>query len=417
MPRNLLTDRAIRNAKPRVSAYRLADGGGLFLRVAPNATKSWEFRYRLNGKPQTLSIGKLDAFPLAQARLQADKARQAAGEGQQLTSAKRVARACSAAAARTTFKNVATAWVTDESRRKLWTADHRADVEASLANHLSTLDGLPIAALSASVCSPALRKLEASKPDTAQKVRQRLRGILDYAVEHGLIAANPLPATRRGAKIQRKHLPAELDAAAVGDILRKADRASVSHGVRRAHLLCVFTAQRISEVVNAKWSEFDLESGIWTLPRERMKRKDISRGPHVVPIPRDLLPALHEWKRVEGRDDDWVCKSPTNDAPVSREAVEKFYKRTLGLANRHTPHGWRSVFSTWARDAGKDSDVIEAQLDHEIGGKVQQAYDRATRLDLRRNLMDWYESKLLAARDGAKVMQLHPSRQSSADAL
>jgi hypothetical protein len=64
------------------------------------------------------------------------------------------------------------------------------------------------------------------------------------------------------------------------------------------------------------------------------------------------------------------------------------------------------VFSTWAYDAGKEGNVIEAQLDHVIGTKVQAAYDRAQRLDLRRELMAWHEQQLIAARDGAQVVPL-----------
>jgi integrase len=86
--------------------------------------------------------------------------------------------------------------------------------------------------------------------------------------------------------------------------------------------------------------------------------------------------------------------------------VEKFYRRGLGLTGKHSPHSWRSVFSTWCREAGKDGDVIEAQLDHVVGNRVQASYDRAKRLDLRRDLLTWYEAQLLAARDGAEVIPL-----------
>ena len=90
---------------------------------------------------------------------------------------------------------------------------------------------------------------------------------------------------------------------------------------------------------------------------------------------------------------------------MTRDAVEKFYRRTLGLSGRHSPHSWRSVFSSWAADAGKDSDLVEAQLDHATGNKVRAAYDRAARLDRRRALVAWYEAELIAARDGAAVVQ------------
>jgi integrase len=139
-----------------------------------------------------------------------------------------------------------------------------------------------------------------------------------------------------------------------------------------------------------------------------MKRKDPKRGPHVIPLPPTLLSLVREWKRADG-DDVWACPSPRGNTPVTREAVEKFYRVTLDLVGRHGAHGWRSVFSTWAYDAGKEGDVIEAQLDHTIGSKVQAAYDRAQRLDLRRELMTWHEGQLIAARDGAQEIALRKS--------
>ena len=108
---------------------------------------------------------------------------------------------------------------------------------------------------------------------------------------------------------------------------------------------------------------------------------------------------MRKWKRTDGDGAVYVCPSPGDAACfITREAVEKFYRETLGLAGKHSPHSWRSSFSTIARDAGKDSEAVEAQLDHIVGTKVAAAYDRAKRLELRRALMAWYERKLLALR-------------------
>jgi predicted XRE-type DNA-binding protein len=57
------------------------------------------------------------------------------------------------------------------------------------------------------------------------------------------------------------------------------------------------------------------------------------------------------------------------------------------------------------------SEVIEAQLDHVVGSRAAAAYDRAKRLELRRRLMQWYESELIAARDGAQVVTMPPASE------
>jgi integrase len=144
-----------------------------------------------------------------------------------------------------------------------------------------------------------------------------------------------------------------------------------------------------------------------------MKRKDAQRGPHVVPLPPQLLTLLREWHRADGDGAIYAAPAPHGDGPITREAIEKFYRRTLELAGKHSPHSWRSVFSTWGRDAGKDTDAVEAQLDHMIGTKQAAAYDRAKRLEIRRDLMTWYEGQLLTARDGAKVLALRAAPRSS----
>lgn len=408
MPKELLTAKHIENAKPRPKAYRLRDGDGLFLYVPTTGVNAWQFRYKLNGVGQSATFGRADRITLAEARSMADEARKQVAQGLHLTTEKRLTKARVIAASAATFGEYAEAWVETENRRARWTPDYREEVAASIKNHLSNLALLPVAEITASIAAPILRRSEHRAPDMAKKVRQRLRGILDQAVEDGLIPYNPLPVSRRhkgGA--MRKHIPALLAHKDVGRVLRAADAAELSRGVRRAHLLAAVTVQRIGEIVPAEWAEFDLDKGTWSIPRSRMKRKDEERGDHIVPLPPYLLAELWEWRRIDGEGAVHVCPAPKGDGSITREAVEKFYRRGLGLSGKHSPHSWRTVFSTWCREAGKDGDVIEAQLDHVIGNRVQASYDRAKRLDLRRDLLTWYEGQLLVARDGAEVFPLY----------
>lgn len=407
MARHLLDAKKVEKAKTRAKAYRLADGDGLYLYVPPSGVRAWQYRYRHDGKPQTATLGKLSYLSLADARAKADGLRGKAAAGEHLTQAKRVIKANKRAQSASTFAVVAKSWVALEAREGNWTPGYRAQVASSLDNHLSDLNELPMTAITAAVAAPLLRSVQRSAPDMAGKVRQRLRSILDYAVEDGFIAGNPLPAPRRRKrKEERRHLPAVLNREGVGAILRLADTAEACRGVKRAHILAAFTAQRISEIVGATWSEFDLDAGLWAIPRERMKRKDAERGPHVVPIPPQLVAVMREWRRADGDAAEFALPAPRGDGPVTREGVEKFYRRTLKLAGKHSPHSWRAVFSTWANDAGEDSDVVEAQLDHVTGTRVKAAYDRAKRLERRADLMAWHEDALIAARDGAKVIDL-----------
>jgi integrase len=405
----------VARAKPSTKGkgYRLADGGGLCLYVAPSGLKVWRFRYHHGGKPQTATFGRYsEKQGLAWARDKAADARRLIDEGEHLTRVKAVKKATKRVAAENTFAAVSGDWLKSEARCAGWTPDYREEVAASMRNHLSALDPLPVAEITAAIAAPTFRKMERNTPDMAKKVRQRLRAIFDYAVEGGLIVGNPIPAPRRrkgGA--ERTHLPATLAKEGVGAILRAADKAEAGKGVHRAHLLAAFTAQRVGEIVGATWTEVDLQAAIWSIPRHRMKRKDRERGPHVVPLPPILLASMREWHRVDGKAPTHICPARGGEGPITREAVEKFYRRGLNLSGKHSPHSWRSVLSTWANDAGEDSDAVEAQLDHATGGKVKTAYDRAMRLQRRADLMAWHEAALIAARDGAKVIDLKRNAQ------
>ncbi len=421
MAKHILTNETVKAAKKKANPYRLADGGNLYLFVTTTGVKSWQFRYRLDGRPLTATLGKYPAVSLDAARTDADKAARDSKAGEHLTQNKRVAKLTAIAKGSATFERVAKDWIEDEGRRKKWTPDYRAEVEASLRNHLSALNPLAISTIYAPLIVPMRRRIERTAPQMADKVDRRLRGILDFAVEEGLILANPLP--RRRARTERRHYPAVTDLDGVGKILRAARAADPCKGIMRAHVMLAFTAMRVSEVVGARWDEFELdgvkieedhkkrfvpEAGNWSIPRERMKRKDPERGPHIVPLAPALLNLLREWRKADGEAALYLCPAPRDPADhITPEGIEKLYRRGLDLAGKHSPHSWRSAFSTICREDGKSGEVIESQLDHVVGNKTESAYDRAARLELRRKLMRWYEEKLIAARDGADVLPLH----------
>lgn len=406
MARHLLTDVQVRKARPRAKAYRLRDGDGLFLYVPPSGASSWQFRYKIDGRSQTLTIGKAATYSLAEARARANEARKLRDDGKHLTTAKRVARANVARDDANTFEAVATSWIR-RRRDAPWSATHRLQVQASIDNHLKPLYRLPVSEVNAARVAPILEKVGRRAPLMLEKVRARLHRILDHAVVLGALERNPLPRPEPESNKNRRHFPAVTTLPELGAILRAARAADPCKGIQRAHLLLAFTAQRIAEVVGATWDEFDLQVGMWTIPRSRMKRKDEGRGPHQVPIPPVLLAALREWRKADADDPKMVCPAPRDaKRAITPEGVEKFYRDALQLTGKHSPHSWRSAFSTVAREAGKDGDVIEAQLDHVVGTKVAAAYDRAKRLALRRELMRWYEAQLVSARDGAEVIAL-----------
>ena len=169
-----------------------------------------------------------------------------------------------------------------------------------------------------------------------------------------------------------------------------------------AHRLCAFSAARIDNVVTAQWREFHLddEQPIWVIPRPKMKIPT-RHNDHRIPLCPEIATELHHWKGMVGERSS-VFPSPANDKPITREGVEKAYRVTLGLRGKHVPHGWRSAFSTLARDQGFAREVVELALDHAHDNEVARAYDRGERFTQRVELFNWWGEQLAAAQHGAK---------------
>jgi len=106
-----------------------------------------------------------------------------------------------------------------------------------------------------------------------------------------------------------------------------------------------------------------------------------------------------------------VFPSPAGGKHITRESIEKCYRVTLGLADKHSPHGWRSAFATLACDNGAERDAVELILDHIHDSDVVRAYDRGKRLAQRVQLMNWWNEQLTKAQCGAEVVPLTPRRQ------
>ena len=174
-----------------------------------------------------------------------------------------------------------------------------------------------------------------------------------------------------------------------------------------AHRLCAFApGARISNIVAAEWSEFDLDADApaWTIPRGKMKARDRAHDHRIILGPA-IAEELRKWKSATGGA-GYLFSGGTGKAHITRESLEKVYRRTLGLADKHTPHGWRAAFSTLTRDEGFDRDAVELALDHVHDNEIVRAYDRGERLQQRIRLARWWSDQLTQAQRGAEVVRM-----------
>lgn len=399
---NRLTDRGIRAFLVHARAgeaptKKLSDGGGLYLMLTPSGTACWRVKYRHGGKEKVFSAGVYPEISLESARKARESVKAHLREGRDPIQARDVARAEAVVASGDTFALVAEDWLS--KRRKDWSAIHYETSRRALERDvLPTLGDLPVSAItSAMVAGVIERVMKRGVRDTASKILWHCVCVFRFAKAKGLCADNPAEAVRevlpRRRVISRR--PALLDVEALRDILRRAELANIAPVVRLASRLCAFTAQRIGNVVVARWEQFTLDGDTptWTIPRAEMKAKERPFD-HSVLLSPTIAAELRAWKALTGGT-GLVFPSPTRSGePISREGVEKVYKVTLGLRGKHSPHGWRSSFSTLARDAGHPKDAVELTLDHLHANDVVRAYDRGERLVERKQLMAWWDAQL-----------------------
>jgi integrase len=146
--------------------------------------------------------------------------------------------------------------------------------------------------------------------------------------------------------------------------------------------LAILTATRTGEVLEAEWTEFDLDAGLWTIPEDRMK----SRREHRVALSTRALAIVNEL--AVARRSEYVFPGQKRGKPLSNMAMLMLLER-MGKRGVITSHGFRSTFSDWASEVSPySSELRETALAHTIGNKAEAAYRRGDALEKRRTMME-----------------------------
>ena len=388
---------------------KLSDGSGMYLTITPAGKAKWRLKYRFAGTERTYTIGDYPRVGLNAARTERDVAKALLHEGRDPVQVRRTDRVEATTASGNTFGEVAKAWLDKE--RKDWSAIHYKKSKRALDRDvIPVLGRLPVGEITPHVVTKVIEEIvKRGVRETAAKILQHISAIFSLAQARGLRTDNPaLPAQEVLPKAKRaKGRPALLNFAELGSVLRRAEAARLSPAVRMAHRLCAFApGARISNIVEAEWSEFDLdnEPPKWVIPRKKMKAKDRDHDHKIILAPA-FAEELRRWRTVVGGK-GYLFPSPSGGRHITRESLEKAYRVTLGQENKHTPHGWRAAFSTLAKDSGTERDVVELVLDHIHDNDVVRAYDRGERLEQRIKLMTWWGEQLAIAQRGAEVVPL-----------
>lgn len=404
----MLTDKAIKAARPREKAYKLADAGGLHLFVSPSGGRLWRVRYEIGGKEKLLSLGPYPDLSLAGAREKRDEARALLRQGRDPGIEKRIRRVAATDEANG-FEAIARAWHAQQA--PTWTQRHAGDVMDSLTTHVfPTLGRVPIADITPPMVLALVREIEARPAvETARRVRQRMSAVFVWAIATGRGTSDPAAVVRGAlAPLSKGRQPAITDLGEARAMLAKAE-AEHAHPVTKLALrFLALTSVRPGEVRGLRWEELRLDGPepTWHVPAERMKMK----REHSVPLARQAVEVLAAARGFTGRGPLVFPNSRHAHKPMSENAIGYLLNRA-GFHHKHVPHGWRATFSTVMNERFRpDRSVIDLMLAHAPDDATEAAYNRAAHMGRRRELAQaWADLLLEGARPAAEIV-LGPRR-------
>ncbi len=366
-----LTDTEIRRSKPTETPYKLFDSGGLHLLITPAGGKLWRWKYRVNGAEKLMALGKYPEISLADARERHASARRLLANGlDPMAESRMAAKTAGKVATEHTFQRIAELWLEhwhgNKSARHVATTDNRLK-----ANVYPVLGNRPIAEVEPMELVQLAKDIEArGASDMAKRILQVVGMVFRYAVAHGYSKRNPaaeirpsdiLKPTRKTnmARIEEKELPAMLRAIEVYEGRQL---------TRLAMKLMALTFVRTSELIEARWDEFDVDARRWSIPASRMKMKT----PHIVPLSNQAVEILALLQTISGQYQLVFPGEQDPKKPMSNMTILKALER-MGYKGRMTGHGFRGLASTILHEQGYSHDHIELQLAHAPRNEVSAA--------------------------------------------
>ena len=379
----MLTDTQVRATKPGERPRRLADQDGLYLQVEPSGGRYWRFNYRFRGKQKTLALGIYPDVSLAKARLRLREARELLADGLDPLARKK--------AVGTTFEAVAREW------HARWSAQLQGRYAHYVLKRLEE-DVFPLIGAQApseiptSAFRDLVKKIEARGAlEIARRVLQKCGQIMRYAVAHDYATRNPVVDVRPADILRprkRRHYP-RVDAKELPALLLAIDTYVGAEHTRLALKLMSLTFVRTSELIGARWPEFDMVASRWDIPAERMKMKT----PHIVPLSTQAKSVLEQLKAIS-YDRDCVFPSDVNSAKSMSSNTILFALYRMGYRGRMTGHGFRGVASTILHEKAWPHEHIELQLAHQERDTISAAYNHALYLEPRAKMMQAWADHL-----------------------
>ena len=387
----MLTDTALKNLKPKSAQYKVADRDGMYVTVSPVGTVTFRYDYRLNGRRETLTIGRYgpDGLSLARARERCLEARRAVAEGWSPSQEKQRQKRRLAEAK--TFGEFTVRWAAEA---------RMADSTRSMRKSILDRDILPVFQnrLLTEIGADDLRDLcnkvkGRGAPATAIHVRDIVKQVYGFAILHGEKVANP--ADDVGPSSIATFVPKDraLSPSEIRVMMSQMEHVASYPTIKLGLRLILLTLVRKGELIHATWDEVDFEKALWSIPKERMKASK-AHNIYLSQQALDIMVALRTCAGgsrylIPSRYDADKCMSNATLNRVTQLIVERAKANNLPL-EPFTVHDLRRTGSTILNELGFNSDWIEKCLAHEDGRSSRGVYNKAEYAEQRRHMLqEW----------------------------
>ena len=324
----MLTDTKLRNIKPQDKLYKVNDRDGLYAAVTPTESISFRYNYSINGRQETITFGRygVGGITLSEARERLGEAKKMIAAGK--SPAKEKARDKARIKGAETFGAWAEKWLRGyqmaDSTRDMRRAVYERELKPKFGNQkLSEITHEDLRTLTASI-------VERGAPATAVHSREVLMQVFRWAIERGQKVENPADLVRPTSIATFQPKDRALTPDEVGLMYQYIERIGTSPSIRAAAKLLLLTMVRKSELTDATWSEINFSEALWTIPKERMKR----RNPHLVFLSRQALDIFIALKTFAGGSDYVLPSRYDSDMPMSNATLNQVLTLTYRLAQK-----------------------------------------------------------------------------------
>ena len=391
-----LTELEIKKAEIKDKDYNLSDGDGLYFIVRKNGSKFFRLDFRYGGKRLSMSLGTYPKISLKEARDKKDECKKLLSENINPISEKRVKKSSESL----TLGMIIDEWL--ELRAKSSSDATVIQNRRMLKNITNWLGNIAIKDIKRVDIINILEKIQSKGViETAHRLLSLMNKIYMFAVtkeyvEHNIIADVDKKSVLVPSN-KNVHHPAITSSDEIKDLLKDINNIGEKF---KSHISIIFIFKiipyvfvRSENIRLMRWQELDLQKGIWEIPQEKMK----TNIDFVCPLPRQAIDIIKQIEPYSKHRSEFVFPSPNKtDRGIAGATLSDTLNR-LGYQNRHTFHGFRSMFSTIAYESYKEhgfhSDIIEACLAHKEKNRVKAAYNRESKMkyfEEKKELMQWW---------------------------